>query len=815
MKRVLAALALSLVAVASLAADDLDRITTKPVLARMTREPFVAVQSSGWPTAQRISFYRAVTDVIQSENGTNATFEPACSDLTAICALTTTSYGRGFLPLSDAAAARSYIGAGVGSGDVVGPGSSTNSDVAFFSGTTGKIIKDMGVTLTGTNTGDETGARVRALGFFDITNDGTGSGLDADTVDGSHASAFQPVDSDLTSIAALATTSYGRSFLTLADAAAARTYTGLVIGTDVEAHDADLTTIAGLAPSNDDIIQRKAGAWTNRTMAQLASDLGATGTWQPLDSDLTSWAAITRGTGFDTAAAINVGSAGAFVAFNGALGTPSSGTLTNATGLPISTGVSGLAAGIASWLADPTSAKLATAVTNESGSGLLVFNDTPTLIAPLLGTPTSGVLTNCTGTAASLTAGNVTTNANLTGPVTSVGNATTIADAELAALAGLTSAADKLPYFTGSGTAAVADFTAAARTVLDDTTVSAMVDTLGGASATGTSGLVRLASPTGTGTWALPAVTVTSLTDSGLTAGGIPFIDTAGLLAYDSALTWDKTNHRLGINNNAPAVPLEITGTAQNAARFTRSAATTKLPTMQFKNLQNSGSLPWGVGFQDTFVDTGGTERSGGFIGHNLTAQAASTVTSQFNVDYVNAGVTRSMTWDSTGLGLAGLTSGIALIVVPAVAGTPSLTLPTVTGTFVESIPSINSTGNVAAIANTTALFTPSATGMYRIDFTVTLTTAGTTSVLGGTTGIVVKYTTGDGATAVTQNVPTETQGATTAFVNSSAANTIGTTLVGSILIYCNTTAVTYGVDYTAGAPTTGAFAVRARVEPL
>lgn len=50
----------------------------------------------------------------------------------------------------------------------------------------------------------------------------------------------------------------------------------------------------------------------------------------------------------------------------------------------------------------------------------------PTLTSPALGTPSSGVLTNCTGTAAGLTAGNVTTNANLTGDITSVGNATTI-----------------------------------------------------------------------------------------------------------------------------------------------------------------------------------------------------------------------------------------------------------------------------------------------------------------------------------------------------------------------------------------------------
>lgn len=83
-------------------------------------------------------------------------------------------------------------------------------------------------------------------------------------------------------------------------------------------------------------------------------------------------------------------------------------------------------ANVQAFLTVPSSANLRAAMTDETGTGLLVFNTSPTLVTPALGTPSALVGTNITGTAAGLTAGNVTTNANLTGAITSVGNAASL-----------------------------------------------------------------------------------------------------------------------------------------------------------------------------------------------------------------------------------------------------------------------------------------------------------------------------------------------------------------------------------------------------
>jgi hypothetical protein len=84
------------------------------------------------------------------------------------------------------------------------------------------------------------------------------------------------------------------------------------------------------------------------------------------------------GTGIATALAVNTGSAGAPVLFNGALGTPTSGTLTNATGLPVSSGISGLGSGVATFLATPSSANFASMITDEIGTGNVILSEIAT-----------------------------------------------------------------------------------------------------------------------------------------------------------------------------------------------------------------------------------------------------------------------------------------------------------------------------------------------------------------------------------------------------------------------------------------------------
>jgi predicted RecA/RadA family phage recombinase len=146
----------------------------------------------------------------------------------------------------------------------------------------------------------------------------------------------------------------GSSLVSAADYAAMRTLLTLVVGTNVQAYNANLTTFAAIAPSAN--VQSLLGAATYAAMrTQLDLEAGtdfysiaaANAAFQPLLATLTSWGAITRASGFDTFVAApssanlrallsdEVGTGAAYFV-GGALGTPASATLTNATGLPVS-----------------------------------------------------------------------------------------------------------------------------------------------------------------------------------------------------------------------------------------------------------------------------------------------------------------------------------------------------------------------------------------------------------------------------------------------------------------------------------------------
>ena len=302
------------------------------------------------------------TDAVTSVNG-----------YTGSVVLTTTDVAEGTNEYFTTAKARSSVSAGTGitynsttgvitnslpslGGDVTGAASSTDNAVARFNGTTGKVIQNSSVIIDDSN--NVSGVATLNAANLIIADNTTLGGSNADTVavNGRITTDLEPNTNNAHDIGTNGRNwrdgFFGRNLQTVNLAV-----TGTTSYDGAQGTSGQVLTSAGTGNTP---------TWTTPTVGTVTS-VGGTGTVNgiTLTGTVTTSGNLTLG---GTLSGVN-------------LATQVTGTLPPANG---GTGITSLGAGVATFLGTPTSANLAAAVTNETGTGSLVFGTSPTLTTPII-----------------------------------------------------------------------------------------------------------------------------------------------------------------------------------------------------------------------------------------------------------------------------------------------------------------------------------------------------------------------------------------------------------------------------------------------
>jgi hypothetical protein len=341
----------------------------------------------------------------------------------------------------------------------------------------------------------------------------------------------------------------------------------------------------------------------------------------------------------------------------------------------------------------------------------------PTLTTPALGTPASGVMTNVTGTASGLTAGNVTTNANLTGHITSVGNAAVLGSFTSAQL--LAALTDE----TGSGAAVFANSPTLVTPALG--TPSALV----GTNITGTA----------SGLTAGNVTTNANLTGHITSVGNAAVLGSFTSAQLLAALT-DETGSGAAVFATSPTLVTPTLGvataTSVNKVTITAPATGSTLTIANGKTLTASNTLTFtGTDSSSVAFGAGGTVLySGGALG----TPSSGTLTNATGLPV--SGITAST---STALGVGSVELGHATdttlsrssagvlavegVVVPTVSSTNTLTNKTISGASntLSNIANSSLTNSAITLAGTSVALGGSFTATNMLDAIKTVDGAG------------------------------------------------------------------------------------------